>query len=333
MNIRDNREISHFAAQRVTNTPAHKRIVLIYSALVLGMAMLVSVANYIIGSQIDNFGGLSNLGTRKILSSVQTMLPLAQSVIAMCLELGFLAAMLRIARGQYVSPNTLRLGFDRFWVLLRCTIFKNMLIMANVFLGVYLGIMIFMVTPWSEPAMEVLAPYMAQMSALDPTLVMDEAGYTAFAATLLPAYLICAVTIGVLAVPAVYSYRMASYVIIDRPALGALAALRESKRMMRRNRVALFKLDLRLWWYYAAMLAATVLCYGDVILPMLGVELPLHGDIAYFLFFAVYLAAMFAVYYFLRSRTEVAYCVAYDTLKPQEPSNNNGVVLGNIFDM
>lgn len=332
MNIRDNREISNFAARRVADSPAQKRIVLLYAALALGMAALVTAVNYVLGLQMDNYGGLSHLGTRKILSSIQTMLPLAQSVLTLCLEVGYLAAMLRIARGQYASPQTLRLGLDRFWVLLRCSIFKNLIVMANVFLGVYLGIMIFVMTPLAEPAMAVLAPYLAEVTVMDSTLALEEAAYAEFAATMLPAYAICAVTIGLLTVPVLYSYRMVNYIIIDRPAIGALAALRESKLMMRRNRFALFKLDLRLWWYYAAMLAATVLCYGDVILPLLGVEMPWNGDVSYFLFFVVYLAVLFAVYYFLRNRVEVAYGLAYDALRPQE-TQENGVVLGNIFDM
>lgn len=332
MNIRDNREISNFAARRVADSPAQKRIVLLYAALALGMAALVTAVNYVLGLQMDNYGGLSHLGTRKILSSIQTMLPLAQSVLTLCLEVGYLAAMLRIARGQYASPQTLRLGLDRFWVLLRCSIFKNLIVMANVFLGVYLGIMIFVMTPLAEPAMAVLAPYLAEVTVLDSALVLEKAAYAEFAATMLPAYAICAVTIGLLTVPVLYSYRMVNYIIIDRPAIGALAALRESKLMMRRNRFALFKLDLRLWWYYAAMLAATVLCYGDVILPLLGVEMPWNGDVSYFLFFVVYLAVLFAVYYFLRNRVEVAYGLAYDALRPQE-TQENGVVLGNIFDM
>lgn len=332
MNIRDNREISNFAARRVADSPAQKRIVLLYAALALGMAALVTAVNYVLGLQMDNYGGLSHLGTRKILSSIQTMLPLAQSVLTLCLEVGYLAAMLRIARGQYVSPQTLRLGLDRFWVLLRCSIFKNLIVMANVFLGVYLGIMIFMMTPLSEPAIEVLSPYLAEMTVMDSTLALEEAAYAEFAATMLPAYAICAVSIGLLTVPVLYSYRMVNYIIIDRPAIGALAALRESKLMMRHNRFALFKLDLRLWWYYAAMLAATVLCYGDGILPLLGVEMPWNGDVSYFLFFAAYLAVLFAVYYFLRNRVEVAYGLAYDALRPQE-TQDNGVVLGNIFDM
>lgn len=332
MNIRDNREISKFAAQRLMYSQSEKRIVAIYAGLTLGMAALVMVVNYIIGQQIDNFGGLGGMGTRTVLSSIQTMLPLAQSVLTLCLEVGYLAAMLRVARGQFVSPQTLRLGFDRFWVLLRCSIFKSLILTANVFAGVYFGILIFMVTPLSEPAMEVLSPYLSELTVLDPTLVMNEMDYAAFAGALLPAYAICAVTIGLMAVPVLYSYRMVYYVIIDRPAMGALAALRESKKMMRRNRFALFKLDLRLWWYYAAMLAANVLCYGDVILPLLGVELPMSGDVSYFLFFGLYLAALFVSYYFLRNRAEVAYGLAYDALRPQE-KQDNGVVLGNIFDM
>lgn len=333
MNIRDNREISNFAARRVADAPTHKRIAAIYAGLILGMAALVSLVNYFIGNQIDNYGGLSNLGTRKILSTIQTMLPLAQSVIAMCLEIGFLAAMLRIARGQYVSPQTLRLGFDRFWQLMRCSIIKYLILIANVCAGVYFGILIFIMTPLSEPAMEVLTPYLSELTVLNSNLVMNEIDYAAFAGAMLPAYAICALTVGLMAVPVMYAYRMVNYIIIDHPGMGALAVLRESKKMMRRNRFALFKLDLRLWWYYAAMLAATVLCYGDVILPMIGVELPFHSDVTYFLFFGLYLGALFAVYYFLRSRVEVAYGMAYDALKPKEPANNGGVVLGNIFDM
>jgi hypothetical protein len=73
------------------------------------------------GTAVADAGGLGNIGTRSILSSLQTMLPLVQSVVILCLDVGFMAAMLRVARGQYVSQNTLRLGFDRFWVMLRYT--------------------------------------------------------------------------------------------------------------------------------------------------------------------------------------------------------------------
>ena len=75
-----------------------------------------------------------------------------------------------------------------------------------------------------------------------------------------------------------------------------------------------------------------VLGYGDAILPMLGVQLPFSQEVGYFVFYGVYLAATFAVYYFLLEKVEVAYGLAYDSLKPEEP-RDGGVVLGNIFQM
>ena len=67
---------------------------------------------------------------------------MAQSAISMCLDVGYVAAMLRIARGMYTSPQTLRLGFDRFWVLLRAAIFRGLITTGVTFVSMYAGIMI-----------------------------------------------------------------------------------------------------------------------------------------------------------------------------------------------
>ena len=332
MNIRNRKELKHFAAERLENVKDSKRIVLIYTGLIMGLSVLVMAVNYVLDLRMDQLGGLSNMSARAALSAVQGVLPLVQSMVSTCLSVGFLAAMLRIARGQYVSPQTLRLGFDRFWVLLRCTVIKGLLYTSGIFVSVYAGIMVYMMTPWASEMMEFLVPYLEDVPLIDATVVLEAAVYDQFAAMLWPAYLICGILAAVLLLPMVYSYRMAEYVIIDKPAYGAMMALRESKKMMRANRVALFKLDVSLWWYYGALTLASVLGYGDVILPLLGVELPVSAEVGYFLFYGLYLAATAVAYYFLLDRVDVTYALAYDTLKPEEPKNE-GVVLGNIFQM
>ena len=332
MNIRDRRQIKDFAAGRLENARNTGKIILIYSALVIGLSTLVTVVNHLLDLQMENLTGLSGFGRRNMLSTIQSMLPLALSMFTMCLETGFLAAMLRIARGQYTSEQTLRLGFDRFWLLLRVNIFKGFRFAAILFLSIYAGIMLFMMLPLSQPAMDVLSPYLSQMSALSGELVLDDAAYVRFAQAVWPAYVICGILFAVAAVPLWYSYRMIPYVVIDKPGMSALMVLRESKQMMRKNRVSLLKLDMSFWWYYLILFAAQVVCYGDVILPMVGIELPGNGDLWYFVFMAAYLAILFAVYYFLRSKVEVSYALAYDAVKPEE-KQDNGVVLGNIFQM
>ena len=332
MNLRNTREIKDFASRRLEESASQKQIVTIYIGLGLGLTALVTVLNHVLGLQIDNFGGLSNLGKRTMLSSVQSMLPLAQSILAMCLDVGYVAAMLRIARGMYTSPQTLRLGFDRFWVLMRCAIFKG-LIFTGVMIGsMYLGIVIFLMTPLADPVEEIVTPLISQMTLLDSAVMIDDATYAQLVQAMLPCFAFGGVVLVILGGPIFYSFRMVNYVIIDKPAMGALMALRESKKMMRGHRLQLLKLDVSLWWYYLASAGALLVCYGDVLLPMLGVELPVPETVAFFGFYLLYMAASFCVHYFLRNKAEVSYALAYDAVKPEE-KQSGGVVLGNIFQM
>ena len=332
MNLRNTREIKEFASRRLEESPSQKKIVLIYIGIALGLTALVTVLDHVLGLQIDNFGGLSNLGKKTMLSSLQSMLPFAQSILTMCLDVGYVAAMLRIARGMYTSPQTLRLGFDRFWVLMRCAVVKGLIFTGVTFISMYAGIMIFMMTPFADSAVELITPLVSQTSVLDSAVMIDDATYAQLVRSMAPCFAIGGVMLLILGGPIFYSFRMVNYVIIDKPAMGAFRALKESKKMMRGNRLQLLKLDVSLWWYYLATAAAMLICYGDMLLPMVGVELPMSENAAYFGFYGLYMAASFGIHYFLRNRAEVSYALAYDAVKPEE-KQSDGVVLGNIFQM
>lgn len=332
MDIRNRKEINTFAAQRLENTPQAKTIAAIFAAVVIGLSALSTGINYILDLRIDQTGGLRNMGTRSVLSAIQTMLPIVQSVIAMCMELGFLSSMMRVARGQYTSSNAFRLGFDRFWVLLRYRILESLLFVGMGMGSMYFGIMIYLMTPLSDPVTELLAPVVAQSSLLNPNVTVSAELYAQLMQAMVPAFLIVGAIYLIAAVPLMYRLRMGAYVIIDRPGLGALAAMRESRKMMHSRCMELFRLDLNLWWFFLAQLAAPVICYGDMILPALGITFPFSEDIAFFLFYGLYWAAEFAIYYFLRCHVEVVYALAYDAIRPKEEPSQ-GVVLGNIFQM
>ena len=270
------------------------------------------------------------MGRRTMLSSAQSVLPVVSALITMCVELGYQAAMLRVARGQYASPQTLRLGFDRFWVLLRCILLEGVILFAIAFGGIYIATMLFMLTPFSGRVMEVLSPVLENVTLLSPEMVLDEALYDQLMQAMIPAFVMCAIVVAAAAIPVLYRLRMARFVIIDKPGIGALAALRESRKMMKGNCLRLVKLDMSLWPYYIGCVFASLLCYGDVLLPMMGVRFPWSDTVSYYLFFALYLAVQFAVYYFLKNQAEVAYSIAYDSIRPKEPKTE-GVALGSIF--
>lgn len=334
MNIRNRKELKTFAAQRLSHSPQQMRITVLFSALTVGISILSFLISYVLQLRMDQSGGLSNMGTRAVLSTLQTVLPLVISMVMTCLEVGYLSSMLRIARGQYASPNGLRLGFDRFWVLLRSVLLQSLVLGGIGFLCIYASVYLFVLSPLSRDAMEILMPLAGSNTLLSSggTILLDDATYLQLMSAMTPMLFLFAVLYSAIAIPVLYGYRMVNYIIVDKPGMGAWAALKESRRIMKHNRVSLFRLDLSLWPYYLALLAVSIVCYGDQILPLLGIRLPFSAEIGYILFYVLYLAGQFAVFFFLRSRVEVTYALAYDSIKPEEKTDD-GVVLGNIFQM
>ena len=332
MDIQNTSEIKDAALRRLTDAQQAKRIAAIYAGVTLGLSALVTIVGLVLDAMMSGATGLSGMGRRTILSSAQSMLPWVVALITMCVELGYQAAMLRVARGQYTSPQTLRLGFDRFWVLLRCTLLEGLILFGIAFGGIYIATMLFMFTPFSRRAVELLTPVLENVTLLNPEMVLDEALYGQLMQAMIPAFVMCAIVVAAAAIPVLYRLRMARFVIIDKPGAGALAALRESRKMMKGNCLKLLKLDVSLWPYYIGCVFASLLCYGDMLLPMVGVTLPFSDTVSYYLFFALYLAVQFAVYYFLRNQAETAYAIAYDSIRPKEPKTE-GVALGNIFNI
>ena len=330
MDICNTSEIKAAALRRLTDAGQAKRIAAIYAGVTLGLSALVTILGLVLEAMMSGATGLGGMGRRTILSSIQSMLPWVVGLITMCVELGYQAAMLRVARGQYASPQTLRLGFDRFWVLLRCILLEGVILFAIAFGGIYIATMLFMLTPFSGRVMEVLSPVLEDVTLLSPEMALDEVLYDQLMQAMIPAFVMCAIVVAAAAIPVLYRLRMARFVIIDKPGIGALAALRESRKMMKGNCLRLVKLDISLWPYYIGCVFASLLCYGDVLLPMMGVRFPWSDTVSYYLFFALYLAVQFAVYYFLKNQAEVAYSIAYDSIRPKEPKTE-GVALGSIF--
>ncbi len=324
-------EVKKTAARRLRDVQAEKKVAAVYAGLTLGLSALVVLLSLVLELLIDRSGGLGGMGRRTVLISLQNILPIIAIPVSLCLELGYQAAMLRVARGQYVTPQSLRLGFDRFWVLLRCVLLEAAMLFGVCLGGIYLGSLLFMMSPFSDRVVELARPLMENATVLNPQAVLDSGVYDQLMSAMAPAFGLCLILVAVLAVPLAFRYRMAQYVIIDKPGIPAVMALRESRKMMKGNLWKLLKLDISLWWYYGLDVLARLICYGDVVLALAGVSLPWSGTVSYYGFFAVYLAVQFAIYYFLRNRVETAYAIAYDSIRPKDAAPSGGAVLGSIF--
>lgn len=319
MNIRSRKELRRAAADALSAAPGSpKMVVLVYGGITCGLTLLSAFVSYMLANEIANTGGLANMGLRSVLSTIDTILPLVQTVVVLCLELGYYAASLNMLRSRRSEPRTLLAGFLRWGPLLRTYLLQGLIYFAVAFASLYISYGIFLMLPISEPFFEVMEPVLANMSALDTTIpAFDEATMAAAMEAMMPMMWMFAGIFCIAVIPVMYRYRMVLFCLADSDRPGALSAMHQSRMMMRRNRFALFKLDLSFWWYYLLQALITVIAYGDVLLPRVGIHLPMSDDVGYFLFYALSLAAQIVLYWFFLNRIQVTYAAAYDALRPQ----------------
>ena len=303
-----------------------KKLIYTYAGISLAVSAAVYLINLWLNHQISGTGGLGNIGTRAIFSTIQTILPLAASAVAMCMDLGFLGGMLRIVRGQYADHTDLKTGFRKFWPLVRLTLIRTAMYFAAMFLSVQLGSLIFSFTPWAGPLLEVLTPI-----AMSGEMMMEEAELLELLPKMLPLLITVGIVTLVMLLPMLFKLRMCCFCLLDDPKGRALAAIGESNRMMRGRFVQMLKVDLSNWLYYGATVLVTLVLYSDVILLLLGVPLPLDVNVYSMIIYGLSAALQCAVHIWLRPTAELTYLAAYDQLR--EKPEDSGVVLGNIFEM
>lgn len=331
MNIQDRKGLKQSAAASLNGARSEKAIVTIYFAITTVLSVLVMVANLILDHFIAGTGGLSNLGSRTMLQTVQTVLPYLQALIVLCLDMGYLRCVMEISRDRDPAPDTLKDGFSVFWPTLRMNLLLGAIYLGFAVLTFYLAMQIFLFTPSATPLVDAITSLPA--SVLSGSAEIPDSVIAIAYEAIPPLFAIWLLLYAIFALPVVYRYRMASYCLLDNPRKGALAAMRKSKLMMRSNRFRLLKLDLSFWWYYLLLLLSLAVCYGDVILPMLGISLPFSPTVSYYLFYVVYVVFLFGVTYCFRNYTDVTYAKVYASLCPPEAPPSGGVVLGNIFQM
>lgn len=332
MTIPSSKYLKNKARNRLASGQEPQKVMLWYVGISAVLTLLVAALRYFLSTQISKTGGLQNIGTRSVLSTMDTVLPIVQMVILMCLGLGYTAAMLRISRRQFASPKTLKAGLERLWPLLLSKILQGLIYAAAAFLIAYLATAIFLVTPLSNSFMDQVMPLVTAGTLTPETLLNDDVLMTELSATLTPVLLIYAVLFIPAAAMISYRYRMTDYIIVDQPGCGAWNAMRQSKQLMRGNKVKLFRVDLSFWWYHGLRTLATGILYLDQILIIVGKPLMLPDVVSFFGLAIAYLAVDFAISYFFLNYQSVTMALAYTSIAPKKEETNTAV-LGNIFNV
>lgn len=330
MNIQNRRALKQEAAAALGAAPSQKKLIALYAGAAIGLSLLITVLSSLLDKMIGGTSGLASFGNRSLLQTIQVVLILAQFVAVMCWDYGYLGTVLSISRRGRPAQQDLLNGFRRFGPILRLTVLKSLITLMLTFTCVYLSSMVFLFTPFASELMETMVAAMTETTTA-AELAADPAVLTAITNASIPLFLLVLAIYLVLVLPITYLFRMAVYCLLDDPRGSALSALGASRRMMRRNRWNLLKLDLSFWWYYLLDSLVLLVLYSEGILGIFGIVLPFDPAVNSILCYIPYCLLYFVLRYHFQNYVEVTYANAYEALRPKPQTD--GVVLGNIFQM
>lgn len=313
MNVLQSKELKQRAALRLNEASGFRKTVVLHSAVSLGALIAVMVLDLLLSNAMNQTGGLSGIGARSVLGTVQGVLSTAVNILLPFWELGILYTAVRTARQQTHSFSMLTRGFQRLGPVLRYYLVQLGILFAV--LTVCLNVVMFF-TSWI-PMPEGLQTALTQ---LDPTAISDpEQLLTQLPMDLLLSYLAPVLILFTLIYCGVlihlgYRFRLSQYLLLDEEKTGAVAALGTSNRLTQHSKWSLFKLDVSFWWYYLLQLLASALAYGPELLSLAGVTLPISPGVASILFYALYAGASLALSWWAGAYVQTTYACAYEQL-------------------
>lgn len=305
MDIRDRRGLKKEAGRALAAASCDpKKLILIHTGASVALALVLALLDYVLEQQIGGTGGLSGIGLRSVLETMQTVLMFGQVAALLFWQIGYIFVALRISRGEEVSTGSLLQGFRKFGPVLRLRIIVSLLYAGLFLVSSYVASMIFSLTPWATPMVEAIE------------LGTEEALLAAMDACMVPLALVLLGVLAILGLPYYYRLRMTEFALMDDPRAGAMAAIRKSRMMMRRNRTKLFALDLSFWWYYLLEMLVGLIAYGDLLLPTVGVSLPWSATTSYYVFLVLCYLGQLVLYWWRGNEVQVTYAMAYQSLMP-----------------
>ncbi len=298
-----------------------KKLVLLHTAVSLGATLLMTFINYLFSLQIADTGGLGGLGLRSLLETAQSVLELIVMLALPFWQIGLVYTALRWARSENAEPAHLLQGFRRFGAVFRFRLLYAFIFCALGFSLIYICTTVFMLTPWAEPLMAVFAPIAEagtpeQMEALLTPALIDQV-----TANMIPLLILCGAVFAVVAIPLFYRLRFAEFAVMD--GMRATQSVVNSLRLTHKNSLQILKIDLHFWWFYLLQALTLVVCYGDALLSMIGISLPISADAGFFLFYVLGILLQGILVWRYQDVLSTTYCLAYDTCResiaPPEP--------------
>lgn len=292
------------------------KLTLLFTGVSVGLSLATVGLNLFLSEQISGTGGLSGLGARSVLQTIQTLLSYFNTLFSPFWQAGFLFAMISTARGQNPVPGHMTRGVQRFGSVAGYALWQMLITMGLGFVLMYAASFLFLLTPYGTEFLDLIYPMME-----DGTLVLADGTINIEALpmdTMMPMMVPMLIIYGVMMIPAYvyvsYHLRMTSFLLLEGPRRSAFASMLVSAKMMKGHKMQMLKMDLSFWWYYLLEGLLTVVLWADVLLPALGITLPVDGNTAYFLALGVYGVLAIALHLWKKPYVDVAYMYAYDAI-------------------
>ena len=295
-------------------------LVAVYCGVIALLSLGSNGLNLYLDSRIQETGGLSGLGLRSILQTIQQVLSYVNLFFGPFWAAGFLYAMLGMVRGDEPGLGDLTAGFRRFGRILGGLAFEFLTVIALIIAAVNLSSILYSLTSAGQELTAMLEPLMA-----DPNFITAEGVVNL---ELLPVDELYRAVLPMMALTAVilvpvfiwlgYGFRMATYLMMERP-IGGVRAHFESLRLMRGHKRQMLRLDLRFWWYHLLGAAIAMVGYLDVILGLLGVQVSIDPMVMFFGTLVAGLALQTGLYLWKKCEVDAAYVLAYEQIAYPEP--------------
>ena len=296
-----------------------KKLVAISAGVPLALSLVILLVDWLLNQQIGTTGGLGGMDQRAILTTIQSVLRLAQVAVLPFWSMGYVYAMLRTAKTQDAEPSTLLQGFRNWAPVLRLTMLQATLVLAVGFASAQLGSSLFLMTPWAAPLTDQLEALINAGADLSDVAVMEQMLDLFLSSSIIPMLIFVLVIFLALYFLIIYRFRLAEYCLMENPSLGAMKSLSMSLRTMKGHYFDMLRLDLRLIWYHALTVLAVLLLYGDVALEAMGVALPWSADVSLFLFTILSAGGQFALSLWRQNEVTQIYTHAYLTFSCANP--------------
>lgn len=282
-----------------------KKLALIFTGAAVALSFVMTLISFLLSRQIDSTGGLGGIGTRTLLSAAQMLVLIGGTLVTPFWNLGYTRAALDTVRDGSAEPRTLLEGFRLFFPAVRLFLLQAALITVIFVVGVQAGTMLYMLSPASMMAMEVIDGMLAGGEAA----LADPAAVGQLISVFWPMYLLIAIVLLVVLIPVLYRLRLVEFSLVDGMEK-ALQNMALSNFRMRGSCLWMFRLDVSFWWYFLLQGLAVTLAYGDVIFG--------GGDVAYWVFYLLSAIAQLFIGWAFLPQVQAAYALAYEEITKDE---------------